>query len=203
VTLRLLALDLSLSATGLASTYTHRGEPALNATTIHTRRYAPEGIDHRRIHAVYTAVKPFLDRKPHLVIIEWLPQFDGHGDATLRLAELHGVIRHYLWVNQVPVVDIRPTYLQMYATGSGRAQKTKVREEVTARFGRLVHIGDDNQADAVAMLAATLDHFGLPLAPVPDHHRRALTGVRWPDISLPTADAAFGPSAVGIPRSTT
>lgn len=181
MTLRLLSLDLSLAATGIASTHSWRGEPGLCCDTIHTRRSTPDGIDHPRIAAVVAAIRPYLTAKPDLAVIEWLPQFDGHGDMSLRLAELHGVVKHYLWLQKVPVADVQPPQLKIYATGKGNATKTAVRAAITARVGRLVHIADDNQADAVTLLAMASAHYGQPMEQAPsDKHRRALDAVRWP-----------------------
>lgn len=183
MSLRLLSLDLSLAATGLASTHSWRGEPYLHCTTIHTRRSTPEGIDHPRIASVVAAIRPYLTHKPDLCIIEWLPQMDDTGEWTLRLAELHGVVRHYLWANRVPVVDVQPPQVKIYATGKGNATKRLVRASITARVGRLVHIADDNQADAVTMLAMASAHYGQPIdQPPSDMHRRALDAVKWPAI---------------------
>ncbi len=197
MSLRLLALDLSLAATGLASTHSWRGEPGLCCTTIHTRRSTPDGIDHPRIASVVAGIRPYLStRKPDLVVIEWLPQFDGHGDAALRLAELHGVVRHYLWLQKVPTASMQPPHLKIYATGRGNATKREVRAAITARVGRLVHIGSDDEADAVTMLAAACAHYGQPIEQAPsDKHRRALDAVRWPAIEDREAAAALAASS--------
>lgn len=201
MSLRLLSLDLSLAATGLASTHSWRGEPRLHCTTIHTRRSTPEGIDHPRIAAVVAGIRPYVGTvKPDLCIIEWQPEVVTidpvtgkpviKGEATLRTAELHGVVEHWLFANRVPYVHVKPTYLQMYATGKGRATKTAVRAAITARVGRLVHIADDNQADAVTMLCLASAHYGQPIETAPsDRHRRALTALRWPEIDLPEVAA--------------
>lgn len=183
--LRVVALDLSLEATGLVATHNHRGEPGLLARTVHTSRTAhgEHDMDHDRVNVVLTDVAAAVKCRPHLVTIEWLPLYEGKGDASLRLAELHGVIKHWLWSKRIRYGDVKPTYLQMYATGKGRASKTVVRQAIIATYGRLVHIGDHNQADAMALAALTLDAYGQPLAPVPQTHRRAVTAVTWPQIS--------------------
>lgn len=199
MTLRLLALDLSLAGTGIAWTHDWRGQPGLGCSTVHTRRNVPAGIDHQRIHDVYVALKAAAKMRPQVVVIEWLPQMDGHGEQSLRLAELHGVIKHWLWAAGTPYAEVRPTYLQMFATGKGRATKTEVRAGITARVGRLVHIGTTDEADAVTLLAMGLAHYGQPLAPVSESGRRALEGVTWPQIDSPTAGAAVRPPAVGAP----
>lgn len=184
----MVALDLSLAATGVAATHDHQGRrgTGLLARTVHTARTAhgDTDMDHQRVHAVLADVFAALKALPHLVVIEWLPQFEGKGDASLRLAELHGVIKHYLWTRRVPYRDMKPTYVQMWATGKGRASKREVRAAVTATYGHLVHVGDDNQADAVSAVTAALAAYGQPLVPVnSSHQRRALSGVKWPDLA--------------------
>lgn len=182
--LRVAALDLSLASTGIACTHDSKGQPRLFARTVAPPRSPskPTSMDHARVHKVFTAVRNTVLCQPDLVVIEWLPQFEGHGDASLRLAELHGVVRHWLWGRRIPVADVRPTHLQMYATGKGRATKQEVREAVTGRYGGLLHIGTDDEADAVTLLAMGLHANGQPLADVPDANRKALAGTRWPDL---------------------
>ncbi|MFI2663696.1 hypothetical protein [Micromonospora carbonacea] len=182
--LRMVALDLSLAATGLAATHNHHGDAGLLARTVHTARTAhgATDMDHARVHAVLADLAAALKAMPHLVVIEWLPQFDGKGDASLRLSELHGVIKHYLWTRKFPYVDVKPTYVQMWATGKGRASKTEVRAAVTAAYGHLVHVGSADEADAVSLLTMGMAAYGQPLASTSSHQGRALGAVRWPDL---------------------
>ena len=53
-----------------------------------------------------------------------------------------------------------------------------------ARYGRLLHIATDDDADSTSLLAMALDYYGQPLADVPDTHRRALRKPSWPDLDL-------------------
>lgn len=181
--LRVLALDLSLAAAGLACTHDSKGGPRLHARTICPRRSAdrPTTMDHTRVHKVFAAIRNAALCQPDVAVIEWLPQLD-HRDTSLRLAELHGVVKQFLWSRRIPYVDVLPTHLQMYATGKGRATKQQVREAATARYGSLLHIGTEDEADATTLLAMALDAYGQPLAEVPDTNRRALAGCRWPDL---------------------
>jgi len=184
--LRMVALDLSLAATGLAATHDHHGQPGLLARTIHTARTAhgATDMDHTRVNAVLADVAAAVKCRPHLVVIEWLPQFEGKGATSLRLAELHGVVKHWLHVKDIRYVDVRPPEVKTWATGNGNANKTAVVERVTADYGRLVHIDDDNQADAVALLSLGLAAYGQPLVPVTSsHQRRALGNVKWPTLA--------------------
>ena len=184
--LRIVALDLSLSATGVAATHDHHGEPGLLARTVHTARTArgQTDMDHVRVNAVLSDVAAAVRCQPHLVVIEWLPMYDGKGATTLRLAELHGVVKHWLHVKRIRYVDVHPPEVKMWATGNGNANKTAVKERITATYGRLVHVGDDNQADAVALLTMALAAYGQPVASIHGPSQgRALKNVRWPDLA--------------------
>lgn len=184
--LRVTALDLSLTSTGIATTHDSAGEPRLACRTVTPRRYpTPTAIDHRRLHETFAAISVAVQCRPDLVVVEWLPQFTGHGDATLRLAELHGALKHWMWSRGHRYVDVRPQHLKQYATGKGNATKQEVREAVTARYGKALHIGTEDEADAVALLAMALDAFGQPLADVPARNRNAIAATNWPDLASP------------------
>jgi crossover junction endodeoxyribonuclease RuvC len=194
VRLRACAFDLSLTASGVAATHNHRGEAGLLARTVHTRRYVREGTDHRRIHDILVDLGAAVSCKPHVAVMEGA--YVGQQNNTMELAGLRTVVGQWLWARGVPYAVVAPATLKVYATGSGATSgqnavtKQDVRAAITATFGRLVHIGSDDEADAVALLAMTLDHYGQPLVDLPDSHRRALKSVRWPDIDPLTASAA-------------
>lgn len=182
--LRIASLDLSLTATGIAVTHDGHGHPRLACRTITPiKRRSATAIDHQRMQQIIAAVQAAVRNRPDLVVIEWLPQFTGHGDATLRLAELHGLVKHWLWSRGITYVDVKPTYLQMYATGKGKATKDEVLKAVIARYGRFLHIHTYDEADAVALLASALHHYGQPLVGVQSHHVQALEGTTWPDLT--------------------
>ena len=184
--LRMVALDLSLAATGIASTHDHHGRAGLLARTVATARTAhgTTDMDHTRVGRVLADVAAAVKCRPHLVVIEWLPLFDGKGATTLRLAELHGVIKHWLHAKRIRYVDVHPPEVKMWATGNGNANKTAVKERITATYGRLVHVGDDNQADAVSLLTMALAAYGRPVASVHGPSQgRALQNVRWPTLA--------------------
>jgi crossover junction endodeoxyribonuclease RuvC len=184
--LRVVALDLSLTATGIAVTHDQVGEPRLSSRTVSPRRRPTRtAIDHQRLHETFSAIAAAVKCRPDLVVIEWLPQFSGHGDASLRIAELHGAVKHWLWSQRLTYVDVKPAHLKQYATGKGNATKTEVREQVTARYGRMLHIGTEDAADATALLALALDAYGQALAEVPAHHAKAVGAVDWPTIPDP------------------
>lgn len=184
----IVALDLSLTSTGIATTHASNGEPRLSCRTVAPRRYPTATvIDHRRLHDTFTSIRTAVACDPDVVVIEWLPQFAGKGAASLRLAELHGATKHWLWAHGLTYVDVQPQQLKIYATGRGDATKEQVREQVTARYGSRLHIGTEDEADAVALLALALDSYGEPLADVPAGHRAAVSKVDWPELARPAA----------------
>lgn len=192
--LRVLALDLSLRATGIAVTHASDGSARLSCRTIETTRSAnsPTLTDHRRLHQIFYEVCRAVRCDPDLAVIEWLPQIEGHGDASLRIAELHGLVKHWLFSQKITYVDVRPQELKTYATGNANAPKERVREEITGRYGKRanVHIGTQDEADAFALLALALDAYGQPITDqdghpieVPSSHRVAVGKLHWPELT--------------------
>lgn len=175
--LRIVALDLALTATGIAATHLHTGVQRLNARTV----YAGARGGHDRIQHHLLDVAAAVKHRPHLVVIEGLPLYAGKGDVTIRLAELHGVVKHWLWNKGIAYVDIEPASAKIYATGNGNATKYDVLSAVIAEYGRTLHVGTDHEADALAMLSLALHNYGEPLSEVLNPRRtRALQGVQWP-----------------------
>lgn len=194
--LRVVALDLSLTATGIAVTHDQAGEPRLSCRTVSPRRYPTDNIiDHRRLDQTFQAIAVALECKPDLVVIEWLPKVAGTGDTALRMAELHGAIKHYLFAKGHRYVDVRPQELKTYATGNANASKEVVRERVMSRYGRCLHISTFDEADATTLLCLALDAYGQKLVdldkrevqPPPGNHRVAVSRVKWPELDLTEA----------------
>lgn len=183
--MRVVALDLSLTGTGIAVTHDQVGEPRLSCRTVSPRRRPTDNIiDHVRLHETFQAVAAALACGPDLVVVEFLPHVAGTGGAPLRLAELHGALKHWMWSKRFRYVDVEPQHVKTYATGNGNAKKELVRAEITARYGGLLHIGSTDEADATALLTLALDAYGRPLAEVPSKNRTALAKVKWPQLDL-------------------
>lgn len=181
--MRIVSLDLSLTGTGIAVTHDQVGEPRLACRTVSPRRRPTDNvIDHARLHEVFQAIAAAVRCGPDLVVIEWLPQFQGHGGTALRMAELHGATKHWLWSKGHRYVDVNPVHLKQYATGKGNATKEEVREQAIARYGKQLHIHTTDEADATVLLAMALDAYGQPLADVPAHHAKAVAATSWPEL---------------------
>lgn len=175
---RVAGLDLSLTGTGIAMYDPDPRRTSPVATkTVGTARLT----GHPRLAEILQQVADL--RECELVVIEdvWL---GIKGDTALRLAELHGLVKHWLWLRCIPYVLVQPAQLKLYAVGKGGgkdAGKDQVLLAVERRYGGLTAVTDNNQADALVLLAMALEHYGAPLAPVPAAHVAALAKVDgWP-----------------------
>lgn len=185
---RVAGLDLSLTGTGIATYDPDPRRPSPVATkTVTTARLT----GHPRLAEILLAISDL--RHCELVVIEdvWLGL---KGNTALRLAELHGLVKHWLWLRCIPYVLVQPAQLKLYAVGKGGgngAGKDQVLLAVERRYGGLTTVTDNNQADALVLLAMAAEHYGSPLAPVPAAHVAALAKVDgWPP--LEEAEAHHG-----------
>jgi crossover junction endodeoxyribonuclease RuvC len=183
--MRAVALDLSLTATGIAVTHDSVGQPRLSCRTVTPRkRKSPNRIDHERLHDIFGAVEVAVKCRPDLVVIESPLLVEGKGDTSIRLAELHGPIKHWLWSRRIPYVDVNLIHLKLYATGKGNADKPTVLAAIIARYGKRLHVGTYDEADATALLALALHAYGQRLEPVPGRNAEAIAAVTWPELDL-------------------
>lgn len=97
-------------------------------------------------------------------------------------AGLWWLVVHALWREEIPYVTITPGGLKKYATGSGAASKDAVLIATMKRYGHIVDVADNNQADAVILAAMAADHYGEPLAKVPALNAKALAKIEWPEL---------------------
>ena len=190
--LKVVALDLSLTSTGIAVTHDQAGEPRLACRTVTPlKRKSPNIIDHRRLQETFEAIAATLTCRPDLVVIEWLPLVKGTGDVALRIAELHGAIKHYLWAKRHRYVDVRPQELKTFATGNANAPKELVLERVISRYGKALHIHGFDQADAVTLMALAMEAYGQPMQDregrvlsAPPANAVAVRKVVWPELAV-------------------
>ncbi|MEU4781065.1 hypothetical protein [Micromonospora sp. NPDC023633] len=184
--LRMVALDLSTSAAGIAHTHWHDGTPRLGCRTVKTGL-----LDlHKKVHHVLADVAAAVKCRPHLVVVEGSFSRPGASDAPLHM--LRGVVLHWLWTKGIPYVDVQPSTVKVWATGSGatngenKVTKDKVIEAVLSTYGGLMQIDprDSDQCDAVALLSLGMAAYGQPLVSVTSaHQRRALAVPKWPTLA--------------------
>lgn len=169
--LSVLALDVSLTCTGYASTWT----AAASSGVLVPPREASAGIE--RLAWIREAALT-LSEESDLVVLEGY-SFGSKGRATVSLGELGGVVRVALWEAGVPVVEVSPSGRAKYATGAGNASKDAVLAAAIRRFGYTGHLHDE--ADALVLLRMAQDHYALEgRVDVPTNHRAALGAVAWP-----------------------
>jgi Holliday junction resolvasome RuvABC endonuclease subunit len=164
--LRVVAFDLSLVSTGVAHAdgSTHR---------ITSTRSGPRRLGELRDAVIACATVPWAD----LVVIEG-QSFGSNGKGHAELAGLHALVRVALWEREIVFVDVPPASLKTIATGRGNASKEEVHEAAIKRLG---YAGANrDEADALWLLAAALDHYGQPLVELPATHRRAHQKIPWP-----------------------
>ena len=95
-----------------------------------------------------------LDWSPDLIVFEGYGYSNAHTLVTL--VEIGTVLRLVAKVSDVPYIEIPPTTLKKFATGSGNAKKELVMLEVYKRWG--VSFKSNNIADAyvLGMIGACL-----------------------------------------------
>ena len=163
---RVLALDLSLSATGIA-----RPDGELST-------YRPQVKGDDRLTEIAHYVGVIADgRLPDLTVIEDVP-FGMNNAAAGPLAMLHGAVRFVLLNEGHRYLTVPPATLKTYATGRGNARKPDMRMELYKRTE--LDVDDDNQCDARWLQLLGLDLMGYPALELPQTHRRALDKLRLP-----------------------
>ncbi len=161
---RVLALDLSVSSTGIA-------DPAGDLSTFSPSRKG----DRRQSEIASRLMHIAASRFAELVVLE-----EGvyRSQAAFQLGMLHGALRDRLQVNGIPYLVVSPASVKTYATGKGNATKPDMRMELFKRME--LDVRDDNQVDAWWLRALALDLAGQPVLELPQTHRRALDKLTLP-----------------------
>jgi Holliday junction resolvasome RuvABC endonuclease subunit len=183
--MKIVGLDLSLAATGWAAAADSIGGHSHGVIATTSSTDLPLRLDHIADRVEQLAADA------DLIVVEDLPKNVKFGGTSLGM--VHGVVRHLLWAMAGdgrcgPTVLVPPASLKTFATGRGNASKPDIRMEVFKRF--YVDIADDNACDAYVLRAMALDHYGQPLADLPQTHRRALDKVEWPTLNAQETPAA-------------
>lgn len=175
---RVIGLDLSLTATGIADAQGDR----IHTATIATHPYGP-GLDERMRRIWYIAERIWRviedGPRPALVVIEGPSYGSCGGQAHERAGLWWHVADRLLGVYCLPVATVPPAAVKKYATGKGTATKPDMRMALYKRAG--LDVADDGQVDAWWLAAAGLDHLGRPPVTLPADQRKALAAVEWPE----------------------
>lgn len=180
--LRVMGLDLSIAATGVAD-----GRPGqIDTTTIRTdpKDYGDGyGERWRRLRYVLMQITRAIDSgpAPALIAMEG-PSYGSKGDALHQLTGLWWLAYDALTsAPRLPVAVITPGQLKKYASGNGGADKPDMRMALFQRTG--IDNKDNNQVDAWWLAAAALGHLGHPPVYLPKAQRDVLTKVTWPAVT--------------------
>lgn len=173
--LSILAVDLSLTATGYAC---GSGLSDLDVGTIKTTLRGWERIRFIRKAIMQRA------RCVDLVIAEGY-SFGSPG-RLVYAGELGGIIRYELFERGIPFVDVPPATLKKYSTGKGNAKKIDMVVAARERFG-FTHSTDDNECDAYLLWAMARQAYGHPIAKVPALQAAVVEKIEWPRLEVAAA----------------
>lgn len=173
--MRVLALDLSLTATGWATFLdddrvrhgTEKG-PGKQRGTVRLQLWRDWLVGR-------------LQTRYDLAVIEGYAM-GARGRAVFNIGEWGGVARLVLLDHHVPTVEVAPATLKKFATGRGNAPKPDMRMELFKRTD--IDVADDNTVDALWLLAAAKQAAGEPLWSMPKVNVEALTKVSWPTVEV-------------------
>lgn len=173
--MRILGLDLSLTATGYAALDT-RNETR-DVGTIKTGQLRGE----KRLHDILVKLSRLIKtHDPDLTVIEGYAY--GRANQAHQLGELGGVVRLWLYEKRHVYVVIPPAVAKGFATGKGNASKDQVFAEA---IRRLEYGGsDNNEADALWLATMATVAYGLPLVGLPKAQRAWTEKVVWPKTRL-------------------
>lgn len=167
---RVVALDLSLTSTGVADS-ADPGRPFCITP--------PKGLGGpERLYWILQRVMA-ATAEADLTVIEGYSHASKY--QTHQMGELGGVVRLALWTRGRPYVELAPSARCKVATGKGNAAKADVLAEAIRRLG--YEGSSDDEADARWLLEAALQHYGLPgAASLPAGHTEWLDRYDWPEI---------------------
>lgn len=173
--MNILALDLSLTATGWARSDGTSG--VLSPPKGHDRGMA-------RLSWIRASVLT-LSKCTDLVVIEGY-SFGAKGNAVINLGELGGVIRLAFYSIDKPYVELPPSCVKLFATGKGNAKKDEV---LGAAIRKLSYQrSDHNEADALWLLEMAHTRYGdLYPSKLSEVTKRALAKIEWPKIAATVA----------------
>lgn len=172
MTWRVVGVDPSLTGTGLAIVAAS-GAPRLLTITPGRRR------GHDRIAYLRDQVAQRITAG-NLVVVEGPAYGAQKGAGHHEMAGLWWHLTHDLWRRGIGWAVVPPATLKRYAAGKGNAAKDQVLSAVIRRYGHLVDVEDNNQADALALAAMGADQLGHAIVGAPAAHRAALAAVTWP-----------------------
>lgn len=176
---RLVALDLSMTNTGLCWGVTTASWPQVTNVTSKAPKPGTVTLATRSKRLRTIAGHVFTRcAGADLIVVEG-PSYGSEGKGTWDRAGLWWLVVGRLTGTGLQVVEIPPSNVKCYATGKGNASKDEVLAAVVRRYPH-VEVTDNNTADALVMYAMAARFIGQPLEDtLPQTHLRAMRGVAW------------------------
>lgn len=180
-------LDLSLTATGVSCVFDLDGQIEIECTTFGRKGKRNEPVLQRgeRLRTLAEEIVTVASGA-ELAVIEG-PSTHSIGGSTHDRSGLWWLVVDLLQRELIPVAVAPPAVRAKWATGSGNADKVKVKAMMQARFPT-VPLRDDNEADALALASLGMEWLQRSLGPATGVQRSMLEKVEWPVI--PRAHAA-------------
>ena len=200
---RVIGLDISLTSTGFADV--RRGyetvgtgscsyvldsravqtSPVNTNPTLRDRQERARGAEDRVTNLIYDG-----GPVPALVVVEAPAYGAKFGDPHDRSGLWWGIVDR-LMRDGLPVVEVSPGQVKLYATGSGSLRgATKVTKSMVVRavndrydVGPIrLKVSDNDRADAIVLAAMGARILGCPIDPhIPPANLRAITKIRLPE----------------------
>lgn len=176
----IVGIDPSLASTGLAVWRDGR----FYVSTLATRPgQDPAARHHYTVSRCLSVADPQPGHTLYVVEERITPGPDAVQTA-MDLAELRGVINYGIHAKGHRRVDVHPGTLKVYATGNGRANKAAMLVAARGRLGTHAYTNNDDEADALWLVAIALHHYGLPLWSPPKKNLTAVGKPAWPAFLL-------------------
>lgn len=169
--MRVVGLDLSLTATGVADEAGARIIRTGNMRGPERLKYIGSQVDRICLG------KDYLEIKADVVVMEGYAH-----DARFRgpqMGELGGVIKVCLYQRGIPFVVVPPSTLKKFATNKGNAPKDAVLSEAVRMNS---DINDNNAADAYFLRLMGLAHYEQRDVIAPAFRAAVLKSIEWPEL---------------------
>lgn len=170
--MRVVGLDLSLTATGVADQDGARVIRTGDMRGAERLKFLGAAID--RI----CMGKDYLEIKADIVILEG-PSYGSEHSHQHSIGKLAGVVEVCLYQRGIPFIEIPPSKLKKFATNKGNAPKDLVLSEAVRMNNE---INDNNAADAYFLRLMGLAHYEQRDVIAPAFRAAVLKSIEWPEL---------------------
>jgi len=158
--MRILGIDPGTATTGFGILKTSKKSRKFELITFNWIHTDKDEVTSKRLEIIHKRLKRVIkDFKPDIVAIERL-FFAANAKTAISVSEATGVIKLAAYSKKVPIVEYTPMEIKKEVTGSGRADKKRVKKEIRRLFSirspnhKKTHFDDVCDALAVAVCHA-------------------------------------------------